>query len=99
MTAPPSPPVRVGWRVTVASCAWVLRLIFHNQSGYPPSVVTVVVDALLVLLWAWTFAPLRATDASFGRPYTATSVSGVPAALAVFLLARDLWFLVKGLPI
>jgi hypothetical protein len=98
MIVRPSPPVRVGWRVVVATCAWVLRLLFHNQSGYPPSVVTIVVDAMLLLLWAWTFAPLRDADPSFGRPYTATSVTGVPAAAALFLFVRDLWFFIKDLP-
>jgi hypothetical protein len=99
MTGPTSPQVRVAWRVVAASCAWVLRFVFHNHSGSPPSVATVVVDALLVFLWAWTFAPKRKADPSFGRPYSANSVSGVPAAVAVFLLARDMWFLIKDLPV
>jgi hypothetical protein len=76
--------------------AWLLRIIFQWSDERPPLQPAIPLDAALVALHLWAIRPLQAAMGErFGKRPSWTAQLVAPFLLAVFLLARDLWFAIK----
>jgi len=92
MNGSDSPGMGTAARLIVPAVVWVLRFSVSSDGRGPENLLSIVLDATLVVLHWWSVQPLRAADPDrFGRNDSATKFLFVPLLLALFFLLRDTW--------
>lgn len=90
----------VGARLLLAGVLWAARALVQASEQRPSRPLIVALDALLIGVHLWSNEPLRRQDPSgFGRAGSVGALLLVPLILAVFLVFRDVWFVITDTPL
>lgn len=85
-------------RLLVPLGFWTIRILMSASSPGSTSISAPAVDVALVALHEWANQPLRKHDPErFGRNDSITKFLLAPEAIALFLLARDVWVSIEAM--